>query len=136
MLRSEPLGPQPADVAPDPSAADRDLDRQALAATVLAFQRDLGAPDNALAAAKALGMPGSMVVVAGQQAGLLGGPMLTIAKALTAIAHAERLTVETGKPVVPVFWAATEDHDVDEVGRGLDPGQAIERQGETDTGRA
>ncbi|MEN8150422.1 MAG: bacillithiol biosynthesis BshC, partial [Planctomycetota bacterium] len=117
MLRSEPLGIPAPDVTPDPAAADRSLDREALAATVLAYQRDIGAPDNAIAGAKALGMPGSSVVIAGQQPGLLGGPMLSIAKALTAIASAERLAVTTKRPVVPVFWAATEDHDVDEVNR-------------------
>jgi len=117
MLRSEQAEGGYITVSPDPAAADRKLDREALAETVLAYQQELGAPENAIAGAKALALPGSSVVVTGQQPGLLGGPLLTVAKALTAIAWAERLAAESGRPVVPVFWAATEDHDVDEVNR-------------------
>ena len=39
----------------------------------------------------------------------------TIYKAATAVVLAEALAVETGTPVVPIFWMATEDHDFAEV---------------------
>lgn len=50
-------------------------------------------------------------VTAGQQPGLFGGPLYTWWKALTALSLADRLEKETGLPVVPVFWAATDDSD-------------------------
>ncbi len=57
---------------------------------------------------------GSVAVVSGQQVGLFGGPAYSFYKALSAIRIAEELS-EAGVPAVPVFWMATEDHDLDEV---------------------
>jgi bacillithiol biosynthesis cysteine-adding enzyme BshC len=45
---------------------------------------------------------------------LFSGPAYAIYKALTAVQIAEELT-RSGIPAVPVFWMATEDHDIDEV---------------------
>src|SRR3954453_14529249 len=58
--------------------------------------------------------PGTVAVVTGQQVGLLSGPSYTVFKALTAVRVAAHLT-EQGTPAVPVFWLATEDHDLAEV---------------------
>lgn len=57
---------------------------------------------------------GAVAVVSGQQVGLFGGPAYAAYKALTAIQIAEELTRE-GLDAVPVFWMATEDHDLEEV---------------------
>src|SRR5258708_11953294 len=57
---------------------------------------------------------GAFAVVTGQQVGLLGGPAFSVYKALTAIRLARELTA-SGKDAVPVFWLATEDHDLAEV---------------------
>ena len=57
---------------------------------------------------------GAVAVVSGQQVGLFGGPAYAFYKALSAIQAAQELS-EKGIPAVPVFWMATEDHDVDEV---------------------
>ncbi len=61
-----------------------------------------------------LGRPDTVAVVTGQQVGLLGGPALTLSKALSAVAWANTLS-ERGIPAVPLFWMATQDHDLDEV---------------------
>ena len=53
-------------------------------------------------------------VVAGQQVGLFTGPAYTIYKALTAIKLAAHYSCR-GVKSVPVFWMATEDHDLAEV---------------------
>src|SRR6266571_2237486 len=57
---------------------------------------------------------GAVAVVSGQQVGLFGGPAYSVYKALTAIQIAEELT-HRGMEAVPVFWMATEDHDLEEV---------------------
>jgi len=58
---------------------------------------------------------GAPVVVGGQQAGLWSGPLLVIHKAVTIINAAKSASEQLGKPVIPVFWIAGEDHDWDEV---------------------
>jgi bacillithiol biosynthesis cysteine-adding enzyme BshC len=57
---------------------------------------------------------GAVAVVSGQQVGLFGGPAYAVYKALTAIQLAQELS-EAGIPAAPIFWMATEDHDLDEV---------------------
>ena len=57
---------------------------------------------------------GAVAVVSGQQVGLFGGPSYSVYKALMAVQVARELTRE-GVDAVPVFWMASEDHDVDEV---------------------
>ena len=52
-----------------------------------------------------------VVVTTGQQAALFGGPLYTLAKALTAIRLADTLERELGVPTAPVFWGATDDAD-------------------------
>ncbi|HTZ57617.1 MAG TPA: bacillithiol biosynthesis cysteine-adding enzyme BshC [Acidobacteriaceae bacterium] len=56
---------------------------------------------------------GAGAVVTGQQVTLFGGPLFTILKAATAIRKAKDASV-AGTPHVPIFWLATEDHDLAE----------------------
>jgi bacillithiol synthase len=57
---------------------------------------------------------GALVTVTGQQIGLFGGPLFSIFKAQTAVKLAEQATAG-GVECVPIFWLATEDHDLAEV---------------------
>jgi uncharacterized protein YllA (UPF0747 family) len=65
---------------------------------------------------------GGVVVTTGQQAGLFGGPMLTLVKALSARALADSLERATGIPTATVFWAATDDADFVEAASVVVPG--------------
>ncbi len=57
----------------------------------------------------------STVVITGQQAGLLTGPLYTIYKAISTIQQAKQLEKVVNSPVIPVFWVAGEDHDFQEI---------------------
>jgi bacillithiol synthase len=57
---------------------------------------------------------GALAAVTGQQVGLFGGPLFAILKALTAVKLADAATA-AGADCVPIFWLATEDHDLAEV---------------------
>lgn len=61
---------------------------------------------------------GAVAIVTGQQVGLFTGPALTIYKALSAIRCAEDMS-KRGVEAVPIFWLATEDHDLAEVNESL-----------------
>ena len=109
---------------PDDPAAWRDAiarthqhrrQREAIADLVQAQQRARGASDAAVSAAALLRNPQTVAVVTGQQAGLFGGPLFTLLKALTALRLAEQVRTEHGVPTVAVFWIDAEDHDWDEV---------------------
>ncbi len=54
----------------------------------------------------------TLFVITGQQPGLLTGPLYSIYKALTAVKLADRLEERLNKPVQPLFWVASEDHNV------------------------
>jgi bacillithiol biosynthesis cysteine-adding enzyme BshC len=57
---------------------------------------------------------GAGAVVTGQQVTLFGGPLFTLLKAATVIRKAKDASA-SGSPHVPIFWLATEDHDLAEV---------------------
>ncbi len=58
-----------------------------------------------------------VAVVGGQQAGLLGGPLYTLHKALTLIRLAGAAETFLEMPVLPVFWVASNDSDLEEAGK-------------------
>ena len=89
--------------------------RDAVADLIAVQQQRRKAPAEAVAAAARLRDPRAVAIVTGQQAGLFGGPLFTLLKALTAIRLADRVRDEHGVPAVPIFWIDAEDHDWDEV---------------------
>lgn len=89
--------------------------RQDVTAMLAAQQDRRGAPPRARETARRLADPKTVAIVTGQQAGLFGGPLFTLLKALTAVKLADRVSREHGVPVVPIFWVDAEDHDWDEV---------------------
>ncbi|WP_329812592.1 bacillithiol biosynthesis protein BshC, partial [Streptomyces sp. GSL17-113] len=57
----------------------------------------------------------AVVVIGGQQAGLLTGPLYTIHKVISIIKLAKEQERKLNHPVIPVFWIAGEDHDYQEI---------------------
>ena len=92
-----------------------DRGRAAIGRLVGAQQRARGAPESAIEAAARLDDPRSVAVVTGQQAGLFGGPLYTLLKAVSAIRLARHVERVFGVSGVPVFWVDAEDHDLDEI---------------------
>ena len=86
--------------------------REAIAGILETQNREFGAGEKVFANIAAL-RRGANAVVTGQQVTLLGGPLYTLLKAATAVrkAHDARAA---GYPHVPIFWLATEDHDLEE----------------------
>ena len=91
------------------------LDHKAIAAVIAAQQRRRGAPAPALESGRRLADARTVAVVTGQQAGLFGGPMFTLLKALTALKVADQISREHDVPAVAIFWIEAEDHDWEEV---------------------
>lgn len=89
-------------------------DRAILCDTLEAQNRSFGCGQATLDRIKLLRCSDCVAVMTGQQAGLFTGPLYSIYKALSAIRAAEVL-LEKGVNAVPVFWIATEDHDIAEV---------------------
>jgi len=107
---SDPFSMEWAKSAPELSAGHR-----AALADVLKTQAEaFGAGEAALTNIERL-RNGAAAVVSGQQVALFGGPLLTLLKAATAIRKAADATKVTGREHVPVFWLASEDHDLAEV---------------------
>jgi bacillithiol synthase len=89
-------------------------DRPALAEILTQQNQAFGCSEPTFASIRRLTDSSVFAVVTGQQVGLFSGPAFTLYKALTAVRLAESLA-EKGLTCVPVFWLATEDHDLDEV---------------------
>ena len=87
--------------------------RQAIAEVLERQNREWGASDATLASISRL-RAGAVAVVSGQQVGLFGGPLYSVLKAASAVQLAAELSSK-GVDAVPLFWLATEDHDLAEV---------------------
>ena len=92
-----------------------DRRRDAIAGVINAQQSRRGAPPKATHAGSLLADRRTVAVVTGQQAGLFGGPLFSLLKAMTALKLAEQVTRDHGVPAVAVFWIDAEDHDWEEV---------------------
>ena len=77
--------------------------------------RNWGAHENALDNLQTLNEPDCLAIVTGQQVGIFGGPLFTLYKALTTIQLSNTLNREYGLKTIPIFWLATDDHDLKEI---------------------
>lgn len=93
---------------------DFKTDRKTLVEILRRQNVAFGAGDPTLENIRKLGKPETFAVVTGQQVGLFSGPAFTLYKALSAVRLSQSLNAQ-GLPCVPIFWLATEDHDLEEV---------------------
>ena len=93
----------------------RSFARKELVECLKDFQETFTYHEKSLRQLEKLLDPTSVAIVGGQQPGLFTGPMYTIYKAITVIQLAKEQEEKLQVPVVPVFWIAGEDHDLDEV---------------------
>jgi len=98
----------------EPSIRTCNVDRERLVDKLLEYNRKIGAPQRVIENIESLSQPKTYVVITGQQPGLLLGPLYTMYKAISAIVICERLSTQ-GYSLVPIFWNASEDHDLSEV---------------------
>ncbi|MFT4659755.1 MAG: bacillithiol biosynthesis cysteine-adding enzyme BshC [Patiriisocius sp.] len=63
-----------------------------------------------------LGLENTLTVTTGHQLGLFTGPLYTIYKIVSTIKLARQLNQSSGEnKFVPIYWLASEDHDIDEI---------------------
>jgi len=94
---------------------NKTFEREKLVEALKKFNLRYHPSERALIQIDRLRDPESVVVVGGQQAGLLTGPLYTINKIISILLESKNLEKSLSKPVIPIFWIAGEDHDIDEV---------------------
>jgi len=106
-----PLSPYSQEWACRPGSIDPAV-RASISDLLLEQNRSFGAGEKTFANIERL-RNGAGAVVTGQQVTLFGGPLFTLFKTATVIRKAQDATA-AGYPHVPIFWLASEDHDLAE----------------------
>ncbi|MFS0574354.1 bacillithiol biosynthesis cysteine-adding enzyme BshC [Sporosarcina sp. 179-K 3D1 HS] len=94
--------------------SERTYKRTELADAIREFMKPFGISVAAHRHIEELG-ENAVAVIGGQQAGIMTGPLYSVHKAITVILLAKKQRENLGVPVVPVFWVAGEDHDLNEI---------------------
>jgi len=113
------------------AAADRQVDCTTRAVFVEALWRQYAdLPSHAVQENIALlARADALTVTTGHQLVLFGGPLYVPFKILNTIRLARTLSEELDRPVIPIFWMASEDHDREEVDHTYFNGQRIQWTG-------
>lgn len=96
------------------STEENRINRKALVASLRLYNERYNPHKAVHQSLDLLEQDGTLVITGGQQSGLLTGPMLVVYKAMTIIQAAREAEQRLGRPVIPLFWIAGEDHDWDE----------------------
>ncbi|NHJ39561.1 MAG: bacillithiol biosynthesis cysteine-adding enzyme BshC [Asgard group archaeon] len=89
-------------------------DRSLLKEILLKYNKSIEASDEVISNIELVENEEIKFVVTGQQPGFLTGPLYTIYKTLSAINYAQKYSTKNVQ-LIPLFWNASEDHDVQEV---------------------
>jgi len=98
----------------EPSVRKCNVDRQKIVNKLLEYNQKINAPKRVIQNIESLSQPETYAVITGQQPGLFSGPLYTVYKAISVIVICERLSKQKYS-LVPIFWNASEDHDISEV---------------------
>jgi bacillithiol synthase len=104
--------------------------RERLCTTIAAQYSGVEMPKAAAHSLQRLAQPTALTVTTGHQLCLFGGPLYVALKVLNTVRLARDLEQRTGRPVVPIFWMATEDHDREEVDHVVLQGTRVHWAGE------
>ncbi len=115
-----PSSPNSSDWQKTPIVRYDDQRRARVSAILERQNRAWGASEKTIANIARL-RAGASAALTGQQVGLFGGPLFSIYKALSAVKLAADATA-AGRDAVPIFWLATNDHDLAEVNHTIFPG--------------
>lgn len=99
----------------DENRTSPQVDRGRMTQVLRTYNERIGNTQAAFDHINALANKDALAIVGGQQAGLFGGSLLVLYKAITTIQLAREWSEKLKRPVVPIFWIAGEDHDFDEV---------------------
>lgn len=113
-----PRPPDVANIAAFAESVPRSRERLAKVADVLERQNRAWGASEATARNIQRLRDGAFAVVTGQQVGLFGGRLLALFKGASVLALAKQVEA-LGVECVPVFWLASEDHDLAEVNQAL-----------------
>lgn len=94
---------------------NRTFQRDALKEVLHILNSNWDAPESTIHNIERIADGNSVVVIAGQQAGVLTGPLYTVNKVISILQLAKQQEEKLKIPVIPVFWIAGEDHDFDEI---------------------
>ncbi len=90
-------------------------EREGLYKAIAPYNLEFNSSEKVKANLEALLSDDCYTICTGQQCGTLTGPLYAIYKAMTAVLLADLLNQKGTARFVPVFWAASEDHDFAEV---------------------
>ncbi len=90
-------------------------DREALCDILVRQNEEFRSKPKAFESIEKLRREDALCIFTGQQVGLYGGPLYSLFKAIGIIKKAVQLESELKRPVVPVFWMASDDHDYEEI---------------------
>jgi bacillithiol biosynthesis cysteine-adding enzyme BshC len=88
---------------------------QDIAREITTLNKELNANNKSIKNCKSLENENVLTVITGQQVGFMGGPLYTLYKIITSIKLCNFLKTNFKIKAIPIFWAATEDHDFDEI---------------------
>lgn len=94
---------------------EQTYEREQLVSVLTKMNEAWGAPTSTMKQIERLKDENSVVVIGGQQAGLVSGPLYSLNKVISIIRLAKEQEAALKVPVIPVFWIAGEDHDYDEI---------------------
>jgi bacillithiol biosynthesis cysteine-adding enzyme BshC len=111
------------------ASAGRVVNRQLLISVLndqYSFIKDSGLKESMIENISKLGSTEVFTICTGHQLNLFTGPLYTIFKIISTINASKALQEKTGKTILPIFWLASEDHDMEEINHFYIYGQRYE----------